>query len=44
MVLSAIANTHEIISDKEEMVEMQEKIQFSLKEEVTKLSVDQSTN
>ena len=44
MVLSAIANTHEIISDKEEMLEMQEKIQFSLKEEVTKLSVDQSTN
>ena len=40
MALSAIANTHEIISDKEEMVEMQEKIQVSLEEEVTKLSFD----
>ena len=40
MVLSSIANPHEIISDKEEMVEMREKIQVSLEEEVTKLSFD----
>ena len=44
MVLSAIANTHEITSNKEEMVEIQEKIQVSLEEEVTKLSIDQSTS
>ena len=44
MVLSVIGDTYETISDKEEMVKMQEKIQVSLKEEVTKLSVDQSTN